>query len=91
MKFIFLSVEELNNVATTLTSSIGTKVQSKVTYSEELDTDVVEVYTEGNNKATEVIAMIDFLPEIEKHLNQSISSYDVMEVGDLGVGFLFFF
>lgn len=90
MKFIFLNNEELNSMATSIISEKHANVTCQATFSEEEEMDVVEFYQNGENYAYDTLPLDDFLPELSKHLHQPIHSFDLMEVGGFGVGFVFF-
>lgn len=91
MKFMFLTTEELDQMTTSMFSSEQPNTTCHVTFSEEEEMDVVELYQNGKTIAYDSIPLSDLLPKISKRLNQTFQSYDVMEVSDFGVGFVFFF
>lgn len=87
MKFLFLNASELSDVLNEIKNTNKEQdVQCYVGYSDELDTDVLEM-TEGD--AVTEVPISSLFDEIGKHQNVQIKSYDVIEVGDHGEGFAF--
>lgn len=89
MKFEFQKKDELGDLITKIMNTETSHIDCIVDYSEDLHEDCVEVYENGELKET--IEMKDMLEVLSKHFGEEIISYDVIEVGDLGEGFAFFF
>lgn len=89
MKLAFFKPQEFETLLCELINADNTGGTCNITYSEEMDCDVVEVYQ--GNVHTNTIPIHDLLPRLSEHLNISIINYDVIEVGDYGEGFVFFF
>lgn len=88
-KFIFVKTDELSNVIEEIYQTKHNQdVNVIVTFDEENDTDVFEIVSSSK---TSIVDFSKMIPELSNHFQESITHYDVMEVGDFGVGFLFFY
>jgi len=87
-KFVFVTGEELSNFVEALYLERGEKVTAETSFNEEEEKDVVVVTSEDSS---EEIFVCDLQNELSEHFGHAITHYDEMEVGDFGVGFLFFF
>lgn len=89
MKFLFLNNLELSDVLSEIKNQNQNneqEIQCHVGYSDELDTDVLEMKL---GEAVTEVPISSLFNEIGKHQNVQIESYDVIEVGDFGEGFAF--
>ncbi|MFF2532482.1 hypothetical protein ACFVS2_26805 [Brevibacillus sp. NPDC058079] len=89
MKFAFYKQQELDQIITKLFATDSKDMKCKIGYSEELDGDGVEFFENGVLVRT--VEVKDIFDVLSAHLGEEISRYDVMEVGDFGEGFVFFF
>lgn len=89
MKFEFLTKDQLGDTITKIMNTGTTNAEYMVDYSEDLHEDCVEVYENG--ELTKTIEMKDMLEVLSKHFGEEIVRYDVIEVGDFGEGFAFFY
>lgn len=89
MKLAFFKPQELRNLLREMMNADDTSAICNITFSEEMGCDVVEIYKDNNRVKT--IPIQELLPKLSEHLNVSITNYDVIEVGDYGEGFAFFF
>lgn len=90
MKIEFLTNDELNVIAEEIMEKEVPCNTCEVVYSEAVGTDVMNVYDAEGQLAKEV-TIEDFMVELGRHLGILISRYDVIEVGEFGEGFAFFF
>ncbi|WPS85561.1 hypothetical protein SMD22_00440 (plasmid) [Brevibacillus halotolerans] len=90
MKMIFYSVHELNKILEEIYESEKDIIHCEVEFSEKLDTDVVVLYREKKTPHAE-ITIEDVFPKISQYLDETVTSYDVFEVGDFGEGFAFYY
>lgn len=84
---MFLTNEETNNMV----SEILSQNNCIVTYSEEEEMDIVELYIEGESTPYDSIPFENLLSQISTHMNVNVTSYDAMEIDPFGCGFVFFF
>ncbi|WCF11546.1 hypothetical protein NDS46_31815 (plasmid) [Paenibacillus thiaminolyticus] len=90
MKLAFYKQKELNELLNEMiNTSMESELTCRVSYSEEIQSDAVNIFVDGQFKET--IDLWDILSQISKYLNVNITHYDVIEVGDAGEGFAFFF
>jgi hypothetical protein len=90
MKLAFFKTNELNEMMTVLLKENNKLTRCEVEYSDKLDTDALFAYAKDGKLLSET-ALTDSIPVISDHLNATVTSYDVIEVGDMGEGFAFFF
>jgi len=86
-KMIFLNNQELSNVVEEMYLANGKTVSAEVSFCEESELDVVILSTDSE---TETVVMEDLQDDLGKHLGVEITEYDEMEVGDFGIGYVFF-
>jgi len=86
-KFVFLTGKELSNAVQELYLNKGEVVVAETSFCEESESDIVIV---SKGDSVEKIMFEDLQEELGIHFNVSISHYDEMEVGDYGIGYLFF-
>jgi hypothetical protein len=92
MKSFIHTIDEMNELVTNLYKESTNASYCKVGFSEDLDMDVVEVYTEGSDEIECVIPFDDALIMIGEHCNVDIKTYDVIEVNDdTVIGFIFYY
>jgi hypothetical protein len=87
MKSLCFSTEEMNRFV----SELYNHPCCKVSFSEELDTDVIEWYDATLSKIEKITKLEDIIPLMNEKFHISIQTYDVMDLGELGIGFVFFF
>jgi hypothetical protein len=88
MKLSFYSTQELNEIATELFKSEGNSITCEVGHSEILECDAVDIYE--NSVLIKTVPVQDLLGKLGEHLQITITHFDVIEVGDFGIGFAFF-
>lgn len=91
MKMIFLTKEEVNKLAQSILNVNKENITCTVTFSEEEEMDVVEVYRSNEAVPYNSIALDDLLSKFSDELGVTISSFDVIEIDPYGIGFAFFF
>lgn len=90
MKIAFYKKNELNEVLNeVMNKSSQSKVTCEVSFSDEMGGEVVLISENGVVQNT--VELWDVLSDLSTHLNIEITKYDVIEVGDFGEGFAFFF
>lgn len=89
MKLAFYKKNELNNILTKLFQTTSSRLTCQVNFSEKLDADSVEFYE--NNNLVKTIRIEEAFAKLTKYFGLEISRHDVIEVGDFGEGFAFFF
>lgn len=90
MKIAFYKKNELNEVLNeVMNKSAEAKVTCEVSFCDDLESEVVLVSENGVLKET--VELWDVLSDLSAHLNVEITKYDVIEVGDFGEGYAFFF
>ena len=85
-KFMFLNPSEINKLINELMDAQQQGKSYKLEFCEVNETEVIE---SEFNENKEVIPFTEFLPTMENHLHISIAGYDVTELEDSGVGYLF--
>ncbi|MFF2531315.1 hypothetical protein ACFVS2_20645 [Brevibacillus sp. NPDC058079] len=91
MKTLFLTSAELTDVLTSIATSNNEQQQTKeyrVGFSENLRTDVLHITGDGE---TDDVPLTNFISQLNEYYQIHIKSYDVIEVGDIGDGFAFFY
>lgn len=88
-KLVFLKSVELTDTFSRLYADMGADITCMVGYSEDLEKDAVDIYSVGEHLTT--ISVWDTLDKLSNELGLTITHYDVIEVGDEGDGFAFFF
>ena len=90
MKLAFYKTNELNELLNKVMNTENEdKSNCEIQFSEELDTEVVKVLEAGVEK--EEVELWDLLKDMSRHMGIKITNYDVIEVGDRGEGFAFFY
>ncbi|MFF2532227.1 hypothetical protein ACFVS2_25290 [Brevibacillus sp. NPDC058079] len=90
MKMAFYSIDELKKIFENMFNTDNDAIRCEVEYSENLKADVVILYGENDAQLAEM-TISDTIPQISQYIDVPITSYDVVEVGDFGEGFAFFF
>jgi hypothetical protein len=85
MKSLFFSTEELNKVLAELYNTNTVKVG----FCEDMEIDVVEWYNDTLADVQDVTFFEELMVLLGKRYNTTIESYDVVELDELGVGYLF--
>lgn len=86
-KFLFLNRNELSEQIRKIYLARGEELQAETSFCEETEADIV-ILTKINS--IESVILADLLNDLSEHFGVQITHYDEMEVGDFGVGFLFF-
>lgn len=81
MKTLCLATENLNELMTDLYNT-----PAEVVFSEEKEIEVIQF----PGQDVEEIALEDSLEKISNQFNTTVESFDVMDLGELGFGFVFF-
>ena len=87
-KFIFCTSQELSQEVEKMYMVKGEEVTATPSFCEETDQDIVVIEKIG---VVEEIPFESLLNGLSEHFGHTINHYDEMEVGDFGIGFLFFY
>lgn len=82
MKAVALTNEMVNEVITGIYGQ-----EAVLTFIEEMEMDAVVVYE--NNKIKRIVEMEDVLVAMGNTFNQTFVSFDMVDMGELGMGYVF--
>lgn len=84
-QFIFYTVKEFNDLLNILLKKTE-KETFRVNYSEEMNMEIIECHS---SKGINCTPLQEILPVFEKHLNISVKEFEITEMDDDGIGYLF--
>lgn len=83
-----MSGAELSKTVEEIYFKKGETVKAETSFCEKTENDIMVIQKDDS---TMNVRITDFQDELSSHLDCAITHYDEMEVGDFGIGFVFFF